>query len=84
MREDVRVITAFIVARPGVMGDAASLLRHAETRLAPYKRPRRIVFVDALPRTANGKIRRQALAAGSGVRIDTSSTIAGVFGEQDR
>ncbi|MBV9245122.1 MAG: AMP-binding protein [Methylobacteriaceae bacterium] len=83
VREDVRVITAFVVLKAGAASDAAAILRHADTRLAPYKRPRRIVFVDALPRTANGKLRRRALAAGAGVRIDTSSTIAGVFREQD-
>jgi acyl-CoA synthetase (AMP-forming)/AMP-acid ligase II/thioesterase domain-containing protein/acyl carrier protein len=35
--------------------------------LAPYKIPRRIVFVDALPQTASGKIQRQNLACSLGL-----------------
>jgi acetyl-CoA synthetase len=30
-------------------------------RLAAYKRPRAVLFVDVLPRTANGKLMRSAL-----------------------
>lgn len=66
VRQDVSVIAAFVVVRdpddPGSL-DAAALMAHAATHLAAYKRPREIVFVDALPRTANGKIRRRELAA---------------------
>ena len=35
--------------------------RYCASRLAPYKIPRTIVFVDAIPRTARGKIDRAAL-----------------------
>ncbi|WP_150001095.1 acyl-CoA synthetase [Iodidimonas gelatinilytica] len=38
-----------------------SLIAHIKQRIAPYKAPRRFVFVKALPRTASGKIRRAAL-----------------------
>jgi acyl-coenzyme A synthetase/AMP-(fatty) acid ligase len=31
-------------------------------RLAAYKRPKRIEFVEALPKTPTGKLRRRALA----------------------
>ena len=37
---------------------AAELQQFARTRLAEYKRPRWIEFVDALPTTATGKIQR--------------------------
>jgi acyl-CoA synthetase (AMP-forming)/AMP-acid ligase II len=37
------------------------LMAHARARLAPYKCPRQVVFVAAIPRTANGKVRRQAV-----------------------
>ena len=52
---------AHVVARAGVVPGAelAAKLQHfARTRLAEYKRPRWIEFVDALPTTATGKIQR--------------------------
>ncbi|HEY8248254.1 MAG TPA: AMP-binding protein [Hyphomicrobium sp.] len=61
VRADVSVITAFVVPHAGFPADAADIERFAAERLASYKRPRSIVFVEALPRTANGKIMRQAL-----------------------
>jgi acyl-coenzyme A synthetase/AMP-(fatty) acid ligase len=61
VRADVSVIAAFVVARPGTTPDAGAIARFAAERLAPYKRPREIVFVDALPRTANGKLMRGQL-----------------------
>jgi acyl-coenzyme A synthetase/AMP-(fatty) acid ligase len=61
VRADVSVITAFIVAHAGAARDAGEIERFAAERLAAYKRPRSIVFVEALPRTANGKLMRSAL-----------------------
>jgi acetyl-CoA synthetase len=61
VRADVSVIAAFIVARPGAKLDAAEMERFAAERLAAYKRPRLVKFVDALPRTANGKLVRSML-----------------------
>jgi acyl-coenzyme A synthetase/AMP-(fatty) acid ligase len=60
----VRIIAAFIVpAEPDEpeLVDAATLLAHAAQHLAAYKRPREIIFVPSLPRTANGKVQRRAL-----------------------
>ena len=37
---------------------AAELQRFARARLADYKRPRWVEFVDALPTTATGKVQR--------------------------
>jgi long-chain acyl-CoA synthetase len=37
--------------------------RFCAARLAPYKVPREVVFVDAIPLTARGKTDREALAA---------------------
>jgi len=61
-REDVGVITAFVVPRQGAQLNEADLLAHVERRLALYKRPRRVVFVTHLPRNPNGKLNRKALA----------------------
>ena len=47
--------------------DRADIERAAEERLAPYKRPKDTYFVDDLPRTSTGKIRRSAIAAHLGL-----------------
>jgi benzoate-CoA ligase len=52
---------AFIVRREGVEATpelALHLQQFARTRLAEYKRPRWVEFVDALPTTATGKVQR--------------------------
>ena len=65
VREEVSVIAAFVVPRdpdePDGL-DAAPLLAYAHAHLAAYKCPREIIFTDALPRTANGKVLRRELA----------------------
>ena len=61
MRADVSVIGAFIVTKDGLNPSAEEIERFAAERLAAYKRPRAVVFVPALPRTANGKLMRSAL-----------------------
>ncbi len=62
---------AFIVLQPGVAAapSLADELRHfVKARLAPHKYPRLIAFVDALPRTATGKIRRHVLREAEAAR----------------
>jgi acyl-coenzyme A synthetase/AMP-(fatty) acid ligase len=61
VREDVSVIGAFVVPKDGLRPSAEDIERFAAERLAAYKRPRAVVLVDALPRTANGKLMRSAL-----------------------
>jgi acetyl-CoA synthetase len=63
VRDDVTVIGAFVVAKEGAPHDAEAIRRFAAERLAAYKCPREIVFLDALPRTANGKVKRAELKA---------------------
>lgn len=55
------IIKAYVVMREGAKADEAALLAHCHAHLAVYKRPRAIVFLDALPRNANGKLNRNAL-----------------------
>jgi 2-aminobenzoate-CoA ligase len=55
------IVAAFVVPRPGVACDealTAELQAHVRATIAPYKYPRAIAYVDALPRTATGKIQR--------------------------
>jgi malonyl-CoA/methylmalonyl-CoA synthetase len=55
-------VTAWVVpARAASPPAAADLLRFAGERLARFKCPRRVVFVDALPRNALGKVLRHEL-----------------------
>ena len=62
VRADVSVIGAFVVLREGAAPDREAIVAFAASRLAPYKCPREVRFVTALPRTANGKIKRRDLA----------------------
>ncbi len=52
-------VTAVIVPRPGA--DLVALRTPAPTGLAAHKRPRRVVFVDALPLLPSGKVDRRAV-----------------------
>lgn len=44
------------------------LVEHVRGVLAPHKAPREVRFLDALPKTANGKVDRKALAEGQRIR----------------
>ncbi len=55
------IVAAFIVLRPNVVGDdlcAKKLQDHVKATIAPYKYPRAVHFVEALPKTQTGKIQR--------------------------
>jgi benzoate-CoA ligase len=57
---------AYVVLRPGHQASAElgeELKRHLKKDLAPFKCPRRVEFVDELPKTATGKIQRFKLRA---------------------
>lgn len=56
---DVKILAAFVVPRG--RGDERALLDWAKDHLASYKLPRKVVFVDHLPRTKNGKLLRREL-----------------------
>jgi benzoate-CoA ligase len=49
---------AFVVLKSGAQATEAELKAFVKDRLAPYKYPRAIEFVDDLPKTATGKIQR--------------------------
>mgnify|MGYP002176379695 CR=1 FL=1 len=60
--EGVSVGAGLVGAREGRTPDAAEMVAWGAERLAAYKCPGEIVFVDSLPRTANGKVTRRELA----------------------
>jgi len=57
------VPVAFVVPKPGRSLDAAGVLALFDGRLANYKHPRDVLFLDALPRTSVGKPDKKALRA---------------------
>ncbi len=62
------IVRAVIVLRSGFepgTGLVEELQSHVKTVTAPYKYPRLIEFVEELPKTTSGKIRRAALRAGA-------------------
>jgi len=54
-------IAAFVVRRPGSALGEEDVVEFARERLASYKKPSRVFFVDELPLTATGKVARRAL-----------------------
>jgi acyl-CoA synthetase (AMP-forming)/AMP-acid ligase II len=49
-------LAAAVVRQPGSALDAEQLRQWLDGRIARYKWPRRFIFVEALPRTALGKV----------------------------
>ena len=54
-------VMAWVVPRDGASLPPEELIRHCEPRLAYFAIPRYVEFVDALPLTENGKIRKFVL-----------------------
>jgi 2-aminobenzoate-CoA ligase len=55
------IVQAYVVLKPGHTGDAAmekALQEHVKQTIAPFKYPRKVVFMDVLPRTETGKLQR--------------------------
>jgi malonyl-CoA/methylmalonyl-CoA synthetase len=58
-------VTAVVVRRDPAL-TAAELVEHCRVRLAAFKKPRAVHFVDALPRNALGKVQKHVLKASLG------------------
>lgn len=57
---------ALVVGRPGADLTEGKLLEFCQGRLARYKQPRSVRFLEALPRTSAGKVDRRTLTASHG------------------
>lgn len=57
----IEAVTAFIVPKAGVELTEAELLAHCGAHLAGFKTPKRVIFVENLPRNASGKILKRDL-----------------------
>ena len=61
-RSDARwgeIVVAVVVLTAGSRLTAQDILKLFEGRIARYKHPKKVQFVDRLPRTAVGKIRKE-------------------------
>jgi acyl-CoA synthetase (AMP-forming)/AMP-acid ligase II len=61
-----QTVKAFVVRRAGANVSEAELSDFCRSRLASFKRPEKIEFIDALPKNPLGKVLRKDLRASSG------------------
>ncbi|HEY4244360.1 MAG TPA: fatty acyl-CoA synthetase [Kofleriaceae bacterium] len=59
----IESVTAVVVCKPGHTVTADELIEHARARLAPFKVPKAVHFVDALPKNTAGKLLKRELRA---------------------
>jgi fatty-acyl-CoA synthase len=57
----VEAVTAIVVPKPGAALDEAALIAHCHAHLAAFKVPKRVLFVDALPKNPSGKLLKREL-----------------------
>jgi fatty-acyl-CoA synthase len=57
----IEAVTAFIVPKAGAVLTEADILAHCAAHLAGFKAPKRVIFVENLPRNASGKILKRDL-----------------------
>ncbi len=81
-RPDARwgeAVVAVVVPRPGAQLSREQVLAPFEHRLARFKHPKDVLVVDALPRTALGKVRKEDVR-----RLVATHTAAGTPAQQER
>lgn len=54
-------VCAIIVTKPGRTLTDEAVIEHSRSQLASYKKPRKVVFVDSLPKLASGKVDKVTL-----------------------
>ncbi|MHB9097493.1 MAG: AMP-binding protein [Syntrophales bacterium] len=54
-----KTVKVYVVLKPGETADAEEIIAHCRERLAPEKIPQGIEFIDALPKSALGKVLRR-------------------------
>lgn len=67
-------VTAVVVRKPGSTLSEAEILGHLQTRLAKYKQPKQILFVNELPRNTMGKVQKNILRQTYGDLYKVSET----------
>ena len=56
-----QAVKAFVKVKPGAVLAERDVIRHCLARLESYMAPKSVVFVEHLPRTDSGKIRKTGL-----------------------
>jgi benzoate-CoA ligase family protein len=59
--DGLETVVAFVVPRSGRTVDPGAIEAHCRERMAAFKRPRRVVTAESLPKTATGKVQRYQL-----------------------
>jgi fatty-acyl-CoA synthase len=59
----IEAVTAVVVLRDGAQAREEELIEHARASLASFKVPKRVIFVEALPRNTAGKLLKRELRA---------------------
>ncbi|HEY5856856.1 MAG TPA: acyl-CoA synthetase [Aldersonia sp.] len=57
----IEAITAVVVLREGTAPSEQELIEHVRGKLAPFKVPKHVTFVDELPRNQSGKLLKREL-----------------------
>lgn len=73
----IEAIAAVVVLRTGQDATEAELIAHTATLLAPFKRPRQVIFADDLPRNTAGKLLKRELRMRYGNASGTAAPTPG-------
>ena len=57
----IEAVTAIVVLKPGFEPDEEGLIAHAREHLAPFKTPKKVIYVQSLPRNTAGKLLKREL-----------------------
>lgn len=69
------VIGAFIIRKEGADITEEDVIDFTRNRIAPYKKPKHVIFVDAYPMTASGKIQKYKLREVACEKLDIKGTV---------
>lgn len=57
----IQTVKAIVALKPGMQATQAELIEHCKARIASYKKPTAVVFIDRIPRNATGSVDHGAL-----------------------
>jgi fatty-acyl-CoA synthase len=57
----IEAVSAVVVTKAGQVLTEAQVIAHCQSQLATFKVPKRVVFVDALPKNPSGKLLKREL-----------------------
>jgi fatty-acyl-CoA synthase len=60
----VEAVAAYVVLRQGEQASEQEIIDHCRKELSPFKCPKKVVFLEALPKNPTGKILKRELRAG--------------------